>query len=167
MKMIHLMGGLAAVAVLAAAGGASAQSGSVNQAVPWQFRDANTTVTLQNNVALIRDRMARNKQEFLGFGGPGGSGSGLLGAGASATNNYFQTTNQTIVNNSCAAAAGASLSCGGSAAGGGNTTSGSQTTTGTTNGATTDVNGNTVTNTPQTTVNSNNEGSSFTQPGAQ
>ena len=113
MKKNALLGGVIAFAITLGmgAGAAHAQTGTVNQAVPWQFKDANTTASQQNGLLIIQalrnHTLGETPAQSLS-----GNGGGVFGLGSTATNNY--TVNQTVTNNNCSAAgAGADLNCGG------------------------------------------------------
>lgn len=159
-----LLGALAIAAV--SAGAASAQQ-AIGEDSAWKFRSPNETAVLQNNSNMIQLQKSGYydlmKNGALGLGGGAGAG-GLMGAGASNTQNYFQVINQTTNNCTGGSAVGASLTCGGGA----NTVTGnSQVSDGNTNTASNTITGNTVTNrdnqstvqtgTGATTNNTNNQ----------
>lgn len=131
---------MAIAILLATAGVASAQSASVNQSIPWQFRssDPNATAVLQNGVVLMQE-MRNHTLGLTPATSLSGNGTGLLGANSQATNNYNQTVTETV-NNCSAGAAGAEVSCGG----GSSYSTSKQSTSGSSAGATTTLTGNTL-----------------------
>jgi hypothetical protein len=148
MRLTHVLTfslGLATIAI-----GASASANDLGEDSTWQFRNANTTVQMQNNLSYI----AARRMGTLGASGAQGlatlgSGAGLLTSATTATNNFTQVVNETSI--SCE---GAGTVC--TATGGGNTTTVGQTSTGSTSSAHAEATGNTLTN------NSNNSNTSNT-----
>lgn len=134
-----------AIALVLAAGAASAQDRSIGEDSAWRFQTASDRAVRQNGL----NQFELNKAGYFdqiqagNLGALAGAG-GLLGGSAANTNNVFNFIDQSQTTNNCSASAvGASLTCG---RGDNNVSGVNQTSTGNTQDAHNEIRDNEVTN---------------------